>query len=102
MKAVRPETGIEFVDWDGFPGLDTRPDEEVVTLAKALAGRNDTGKIAFGTEAGFFQSSARVPAVVCGPGSIAQAHKPDEFVAVEQLVRCEDFMRRLADRVCIP
>lgn len=100
MKAVRPETGIDFVDSDSFPGLDTRPDEEVVTFAKALAGRNDTGKIAFGTEAGFFQQRAGIPCVVCGPGSIEQAHKPDEFIALDQVAKGEAFMRRLADRVC--
>ena len=71
-----------------FPGLEVNPDEEVVSLAKGLTGSNDTGKVAFGTEAGLFQKSG-IPAVVCGPGSIEQAHKPDEYVSLEQLALCE-------------
>jgi acetylornithine deacetylase len=51
--------------------------------------------VAFGTEAGLFKNSG-IPTVVCGPGSIEQAHQPDEFVSLEQLARCEAFMRGLA------
>ena len=69
-----------------------------VAVAKALSGSNTTGKVAFGTEAGLFQQSG-IPAVVCGPGSIEQAHKPDEFVSLEQLALCERFMGRLLERV---
>jgi acetylornithine deacetylase len=54
--------------------------------------------VAFGTEAGLFQQ-AGLPAIICGPGSIAQAHKPDEWVSLDQLARCEGFMHRLLDRV---
>ena len=66
--------------------------------AKALTGANTTGKVAFGTEAGLFDQGG-IPTVVCGPGSIDQAHKPDEFVSIEQLALCERFMTRLLDRV---
>jgi acetylornithine deacetylase len=74
--------------------MDTPPESPVAALAKALAGSNDTGKVAFGTEGGLFQQSG-IPTVVCGPGSIAQAHKPNEFVSLDQLSRCERFMERL-------
>ena len=67
-------------------------------LVKAITGRNDTGKVAFGTEAGLFQE-IDVPTVVCGPGSIEQAHKPDEWIAISQVAECEAFMRRLMDRL---
>ena len=73
-------------------------DSEVVGLAKALTGANTTGKVAFGTEAGLFDEDG-IPTVVCGPGSIDQAHKPDEFITLEQLALCERFMTRLMDRV---
>ena len=53
----------------------------------------------FGTEGSQFQR-AGIPTVVCGPGSIEQAHKPNEYVAIEQVAKCEQFMRRLMDRVC--
>ena len=60
----------------------------------SASGGNSTGKVAFGTEAGLYQESG-IPTIVCGPGSIDQAHKPDEFVALEQIALCEDFIRRL-------
>jgi acetylornithine deacetylase len=80
-----------------IPGLSTDEDAQVVQLAKALTGQNSTAKVAFGTEAGLFQAGG-MPAVVCGPGSIEQAHKPDEFIALEQIAQCEAFMRKLFER----
>ena len=99
MKAIDPESGIAWEEVGAYPGLNTRADEEVVALGKALTGSNDTGKVAFGTEGGLFQQ-AGIPAIVCGPGSIEQAHKPDEFCSLEQLALCERFMERLMERVC--
>jgi acetylornithine deacetylase len=71
------------------------PAHSLVTLAKQLAGRNSHAKVSFGTEASLFVSMADIPAVVIGPGSIAQAHKPDEFVELSELVSCGDFIERL-------
>jgi acetylornithine deacetylase len=98
MRAVAPETGIEIAERSTILGLGTDPGEAVVALVKALTGANATGKVSFGTEAGAFQH-AEVPTVVCGPGSIAQAHKPNEFVSLEQLRLCERFMERLITHV---
>jgi len=75
-------------------------DDDVVTFVKALAGRNDHAKVAFGTEAGLFKERAGIPTVVCGPGSIDQAHKPNEFITLEQVKAGEAFLGRLMDRVC--
>ena len=100
MRAIHPDTGITFDQGVTYPGLDMRPDDEAVTLAKALAGQNSHAKVAFGTEAGLFQRDAQIPCVVCGPGSIAQAHKPDEFLSLDQITAGCAFMSRLADRVC--
>jgi acetylornithine deacetylase len=97
MRAVRPEAAIEFAELSGFPGLATAPDAEVTQLVLALTGANGTGKVAFGTEAGLFQE-AGIPTVVCGPGSIEQAHKPDEFIEREQIALCEAFIGRLFGR----
>ena len=99
MRAVDPDTGFRFEECSGFPGLDTPADAAVTELAQALSGANATSKVSFGTEAGLF-SRAGIPAVVCGPGSIRQAHRPDEFITTEQVALCEAFMRRLQDRVC--
>ena len=97
MQAVKAGTGFSFAELSHFPALDTDPGHEVVVLAKALAEKNATGKVAFGTEAGRFKD-AGIPAVVCGPGLIAQAHKPDEFVELDQLAACERFLAGLLDR----
>jgi acetylornithine deacetylase len=98
MRAVQPDTGIAFEFLSAITGLDTPADHEVVQLAKALTGANATSKVAFGTEAGLFAENS-IPAVVCGPGSIEQAHKPNEFVTLEQVALCEGFMERLAERL---
>lgn len=96
MHAVDPATGIDIDVVAGFPGLDTPPEADVAVLARRLAGRNDHAKVAYGAEAGLF-SQAGIPSVIVGPGDIAQAHRPDEFIAVEQLARCEAFIDGLIE-----
>lgn len=100
MHKVHPDTGITFEIMSEFPALDTDPEEEIVSVAKRLAQQNDHGKVAFGTEASVISKRGRIPTVVCGPGSIDQAHKPNEFIAIDQVAKCEEFMHRLADSVC--
>ena len=100
MKAIDPSTGFTIDEISSIPGLNTDAGHEVVTLAKSLAGRNDHAKVAFGTEAGLFQQTAGIPTIVCGPGSIDQAHKPNEFVSLDQIEKCEQFMDKLMDHVC--
>jgi acetylornithine deacetylase len=68
-------------------------------LAKQLTGRNASEAVAYGTEAGLFQE-AGIPSVVCGPGNILQAHKPNEFIELSQVDACVAFMRRLIDHAC--
>ncbi len=94
-----PGTGFTWTETSYLPSLDIAGDSELVTMVKSLAGANATSKVAFGTEAGLFSGSG-IPTVVCGPGSIEQAHKPDEFVSLEQVALCTRFMDRLLDRVC--
>lgn len=98
LKAVDPSCGFTFTQISEFPGLATDDRAGVVELAKALTGANRVQKVAFGTEAGLF-SELGIPTIVCGPGSIEQAHKPDEFIALEQIALCEAFMARLLERV---
>lgn len=99
MKAVAPEAGFTWEPVSAIPGLNMPVDSEIVAFVKSLTGGNSTGKVAFGTEGGLFQE-AGIPTVICGPGSIAQAHKPDEFIEIEQIAQCEAFMDRLMDRLC--
>jgi len=100
MKTIDTSTGFTFEELSSIPGLSMDPGDEVVTFAKSLAGRNDHGKVAFGTEAGLFQQGAGIPTVVCGPGSVDQAHKPNEFISLDQVRQCERFMEKLMDHVC--
>lgn len=98
MKAIDPACGFELIEKSVIPGLDIDVDHEVVRLAKACAARNDHGKVAYGTEAGLFQGMGSIPTVVCGPGDIAQAHRPDEFIALEQIDKAGQFFENLTDR----
>jgi acetylornithine deacetylase len=98
MQAVRAESAIRFEELTDIAGLDTPEDAEITRLVVALTGANRTGKVSFGTEGGAFQA-AGIPTVVCGPGSIEQAHKPDEFIEIAQIRECEGFLRRLFDRL---
>lgn len=95
MKIIAPEAGFSFETICEVPAFLGSAANAVTRLAQRLAGEDRITQVAFGTEAGLFKS-AGIPTVVCGPGSIGQAHQPDEFVSLEQLARCEAFMRGLA------
>jgi acetylornithine deacetylase len=95
MRKVAPEAGFRFETICEIPSFLGSAQEPVTRLAQRLAGEQGTTLVAFGTEAGLFKQ-AGIPTVVCGPGSIVQAHQPDEYVSLEQLARCEAFMRGLA------
>ena len=97
MKSVDASSGFAFESFAAMPAFQSRPDEPAVRLAQRLAGSPLTTLVAFGTEAGLFQR-AGMSTVVCGPGSIQQAHQADEFVSLEQMTRCEDFLRGLSKR----
>ncbi len=94
-----PEARIELEISHEYPALETPPGSDVIELAAALTGNRDTIKVAFGSEAGLFSGRLGVPTVVCGPGSIDQAHKPDEFVAADQLQRCDAMLDALLERL---
>jgi acetylornithine deacetylase len=96
MKRVAPEAGFTFEEICAIPSFLGSAQDDVTRLAQRLSGESRTTEVAFGTEAGIFKSSG-IPTVVCGPGSIQQAHQPDEYVSLDQLARCEQFMRGLAE-----
>jgi acetylornithine deacetylase len=97
--AAAGEGKIELEISNEYPGLDTPADAEVVRLAAALTGIEERIKVGYGTEGGLFSGELGIPTVVCGPGSIDQAHKPDEFIAVEQLDRCDRMLEALLERL---
>ncbi|MEM5455658.1 acetylornithine deacetylase [Paraburkholderia phytofirmans] len=96
MRAVKSDTDIRLQPLSAYPGLATSPDSEAARLLALLSGSMEFGTVAFGTEGGLFDQ-AGIPTVVCGPGSMDQGHKPDEFVTVEQLRDCDAMLGRLAD-----
>ncbi len=102
MQAVAPDTGISHQLTSTLPGFATAAGSELAQMCFRCAevdGANDAVKVSFGTEAALFHQVG-VPTIVCGPGHIAQAHQPNEWVTLDQLAWCERFMRRLADELC--
>jgi acetylornithine deacetylase len=98
MHEVHRNTGFDCEVLTTMPGLSLDPDHPLTAIVKQLTGSNSTGKVSYGTEGGFYQNSG-IPTIICGPGHIAQAHQPDEWIAQDQLDACDDFIRRLADRL---
>lgn len=99
MRAIHPEARIDTQVVGEVPGLEPMPDNAARDLVASLTGANGAGLVPFGTEAGLFQQMG-MSVVVCGPGSIEQAHKPDEFVELGQLSQCLDVLDRLG-RSCV-
>jgi acetylornithine deacetylase len=98
MQAIHPETRIDVVKHFDVPALVPETDGEAETLVRSLTGDNAAHVVSYGTEAGQFQQ-AGYSAVICGPGDIAQAHQPDEYVTVEQFNAGHAFMERLVERL---
>ncbi len=94
-----PEADISFDISFSYPGLNTSRSAEVVQFVQSLTGGNSTCKVAFGTEGGLFSQDLDIPTVVCGPGSMMQGHKPDEYVDVSQITRCDAMLATLVDRL---
>lgn len=99
LKSVAAEADIVTTPRSRVPPLMPDPNSPAEALAKQLTGRNSVEAVSYGTEAGLFQE-ADIPSVVCGPGNILQAHKPNEFIELSQVDACVAFMRRLVDHVC--
>jgi len=95
-----PEARIEIERLAGYPGLETADDSAPVAVLRRLLGQTGPSiKVAFGTEGGLYHEGLGVPAVVCGPGHMEQGHKPDEFITVSQLDRCDRLLRALVDEM---
>ena len=96
MKRVEPNAAITFEALSSAPGMSTEESDAIVQLAASLSRNKPNGAVSYGTEGGLFQQ-AGIPSVICGPGNIEQAHRPNEFVTLEQIAQCEEFMLRLID-----
>jgi acetylornithine deacetylase len=99
MQAVDPQTYIEFDHLSTLPGFDDDGRNPIADIGRQCSGSHTAHKVSYGTEAALFHN-ASMPAVICGPGHIEQAHQPNEWVSIEQLAHCEAFMERLAQHLC--
>jgi acetylornithine deacetylase len=100
MRRVNPESGVEFDERIAYPGLSTDPDADVVAFVQSLLDvKRVPTRVAFGTEAGLFHEHCGIPMVICGPGSMTDAHKANESIGVDQLEACDAFMNRLVMRL---
>ncbi len=98
-KANHPSAAIKIAEIFSYPGLLTPQTAEVISFVKSLSGANGTIKMAFGTEGGLFNQKLGIPTAICGPGSMAQGHKPDEYVSVAQLGKCDTMLAALIARL---
>ena len=97
--SISESADIRIAVRNSYPGLDTPPDEPAVGFVNSLVGGTTVSKVAFGTEGGLFAEGTGAPTVICGPGSMDQGHKPDEYVETEQVGYCEQMMHRLVERL---
>ena len=98
-KTHAAEADISFTITNSYPGLNTPETADIVALVKSLTGANTTIKVAFGTEGGLFSRDLGIPTIVCGPGSMDQGHKPDEFITGTQLGLCDEMLAALNTRL---
>lgn len=99
MQEVAPTAKITLTPGDDVPGLVPEDDGMAERLVRRITGDNADHVVSYGTEAGHFQS-AGISAVICGPGNIAQAHQPDEYLSVEQFREGEAFLAKVVDSLC--
>ena len=97
MKARHPAAAIATELRSSTPAFSAEGNEEAKALAANWSGSNTVGSVVYGTEAGIFRKTLDVPTVVCGPGDIAQAHQPNEYILASQIEACEGFMRRMVE-----
>jgi len=100
MRAKHPAAKIDTVVRSSTVAFSPEGNEDAKALAANWSGSNTVGSVVYGTEAGIFRKTLGVPTVVCGPGDIAQAHQPNEFILASQITACEGFMRRMTEWCC--
>ena len=98
MQAKQPDTEVVLEPPFDVPGLRPEENGRAEELVRSITGDNATHVVSYGTEAGHFQN-AGYSSVICGPGDIAQAHQPNEFITIEQFNAGHDFMKRLVARL---
>jgi len=100
MRAVSAQSAISISELSSYPGLATAPESQAAEWVAQFCGSQDFGTVAFGTEGGLFDQVG-IPTVVCGPGSMEQGHKPDEFISLAQLQACDRMLARVLKFVSV-
>ena len=95
MNKITSETNIEINEKINYPGLNISESISPVKQVKELLGKSSHKKVVFGTEGGLFKRELNLPTIICGPGSIDQAHKPDEFISIQQIEKGGTFIDKL-------
>ena len=98
MKLKNVNCSIDIIKKNSFPSLKTPRDSEIISMCLKSLKSNQTGTVSFGTEAGVF-NSMNIETIVCGPGNIKQAHKPNEFIEKEQLTKCHTFLNNSLSQI---
>lgn len=98
FRAEHPGARIDIDIVNQYPGLDTPATHAATAFMQSLSGAGAPIKVTFGTEGGLYSRDLDVPVVICGPGSMVQGHKPDEYVSVDQLQRCDAMLERLLEK----
>lgn len=99
LRTSFPEADIVIEVQNAYPGLDTRSEAAIEFMTDLTGANSSHTKVAFGTEGGLFSKELSIPTIICGPGSMEQGHKPDEFVTKHQMDQCDEMLRRLLNRI---
>ena len=97
MKAKEAETGFEWEEIFSYPGMGDCTDAEAFALVRNII-PEVSGKVSYGSEGGIFEKQGNIPSIICGPGSIKQAHKANEFIEISQIEECLEFLEKLSDQ----
>jgi acetylornithine deacetylase len=98
MKAISEDAGIKWEKVFSYPGMGDCLDDEAFDLIRDVL-PEVSGKVSYGSEGGIFEKVGGLPAIICGPGNIEQAHQPNEYVEIDQLDKCLAFLRNVVDAV---
>ena len=98
-KKSFPEIEIQIDIINQYPSLNTPKNSEILNFLKSITGNNSTSKVSFGTEGGLFSNELNMPTAICGPGSMQQGHKPDEYIEVDQIEKCDLVLNNLLKKL---
>ena len=98
-KKSFPEAEIQIDIINQYPSLNTPKDSDILNFLKSITGNNSTAKVSFGTEGGLYSNELNIPTAICGPGSMQQGHKPDEYIEVGQIEKCDLVLNNLLKKL---